>query len=105
MTDLIDNVRIDGKHSFEDAIMPVQDFQITYGDSIAVLGGLDLNILSGGTPAQVRAQTRLLLETCGARGRYALGAGNSVPSYVPVENYLTMLDERNVYHHDMGVPS
>jgi uroporphyrinogen decarboxylase len=105
MPDLIDQVGIDGKHSFEDAIIPVQEFQKTYGDSIAVLGGLDLNILSGGTPEQVRTQTRLLLETCGARGRYALGAGNSVPSYVPVVNYLTMLDERNVYHHDMGVTS
>jgi uroporphyrinogen decarboxylase len=25
--------------------------------------------------------------------RYALGSGNSVTNYVPVENYLIMLDE------------
>jgi uroporphyrinogen decarboxylase len=103
MEDLIETVRIDGKHSYEDAILPVQEFQKKYGDRIAVLGGLDLNILSGEPPGRVRAQTRMLLETCGARGRYALGAGNSVPSYVPVANYLAMLDERNLYHHEKGV--
>jgi uroporphyrinogen decarboxylase len=58
-----------------------------------VLGGVDLNILSAGTPEQVRAHTRYLIETCGARGRYAVGSGNSIPSYVPVENYLSMVDE------------
>lgn len=93
MPDLLDGIGIDGKHSFEDAIIPVQDFQAQYGHRLAVLGGLDLNILSGGTPDQVRQKTRFLIETCGMRGRYAVGSGNSVPSYVPVENYLAMVDE------------
>jgi uroporphyrinogen decarboxylase len=93
MEDLIEDVGIDGKHSFEDAILPVEQFQARYGERIAVLGGLDLNILAGGSPEQVREKTRLLVETCGARGRYAIGSGNSVPSYVPVENYLAMVDE------------
>ncbi len=93
MEDLIEEVRIDGKHSFEDAIIPVQEFQKLYGDRIAVLGGMDLNILSAGAPEQVRRHTRRLIEECGARGRYAIGSGNSIPSYVPVENYLSMVDE------------
>lgn len=93
MEDLIETVGIDGKHSYEDAIIPVQDFQARYGDRIAVLGGMDLNILTAGTPEQVRAHTRFLIETCGARGRYAIGSGNSIPSYIPAENYLAMVDE------------
>lgn len=93
MEDLITDVGIDGKHSFEDNIMPVQEFQRQYAGRIAVLGGLDMNILAGGTPEQVRKHTRFLIETCGARGRYAIGSGNSIPSYVPVENYLAMVDE------------
>jgi uroporphyrinogen decarboxylase len=93
MEDLIHDVHIDGKHSFEDAIIPVEEFQKRYGERIAVLGGVDLNILSAGTPEQVRRRTRELIETCGARGRYAIGSGNSIPSYVPVENYLAMVDE------------
>jgi len=93
MEDLIEEVGIDGKHSYEDAIIPVQDFQSRYGGRIAVLGGLDLNILSGKSVDDVRNHVRFLLETCGERGRYALGSGNSVPSYVPVENYLAMIEE------------
>jgi uroporphyrinogen decarboxylase len=93
MDDLIDDVGIDGKHSFEDAIIPAPEFQRRYGERLAVLGGVDLNILSGGSPGDVTRRTRELIETCGARGRYAVGSGNSVPSYVPVENYLAMIRE------------
>jgi uroporphyrinogen decarboxylase len=93
MEDLICDVGIDAKHSYEDAIIPVEDFQARFGDRIGVLGGMDLNRLAGGTPAEVRQHARFLIETCGARGRYALGSGNSVPSYVPLANYLAMVDE------------
>jgi uroporphyrinogen decarboxylase len=93
MHDLIEDVRIDGKHSFEDVIIPVQEFQERYGNSIAVLGGLDVNILGAGTPDDVRRKTRFLIETCGHRGRYAIGSGNSIPSYIPLINYLTMVEE------------
>jgi uroporphyrinogen decarboxylase len=93
MEDLISVVGIDGKHSFEDGIVPVEDFQARYGKRIAVLGGIDINILSGGSPDDVRRKTHRLVTTCGALGRYAVGSGNSVPSYVPLENYLVMIDE------------
>lgn len=93
MEDLIDDVGIDGKHSFEDAIIPAPEFQRLFGDRVAVLGGVDLNILSGGSADDVTRRTRELIETCGPRGRYAVGSGNSVPSYVPVENYLAMITE------------
>jgi uroporphyrinogen decarboxylase len=93
MEDLITDVAIDGKHSFEDAIIPATDFQGLYGDRIAVLGGVDLNILSGGMPEDVARRTCELIETCGPKGKYAVGSGNSVPSYVPVKNYLAMIEE------------
>jgi uroporphyrinogen decarboxylase len=93
MDTLIDDVRIDGKHSYEDAIIPVNEFQARFGDRIACLGGVDINILAAGTPDDVRRRTRWLMETCGGRGRYAVGSGNSIPSYIPLQNYLAMVDE------------
>jgi uroporphyrinogen decarboxylase len=93
MEDLIEDVGIDGKHSFEDAILPVEEFQAQFGVRIAVLGGLDVHILAHSAPEGVRQKTRELIEVCGRRGRYAIGSGNSIPSYVPVENYLAMVDE------------
>jgi uroporphyrinogen decarboxylase len=93
LEDLIADVRIDGKHSYEDVIVRVEDFQARYGSRLAVLGGLDVNTLSHSTEDTVRQRTRELIEICGGRGRYAVGSGNSIPSYVPVVNYLAMVDE------------
>jgi uroporphyrinogen decarboxylase len=95
MEDLIDSVGIDGKHSFEDAIVPVEAFQREYGERIACLGGVDVDTLASRSTDEVRRRTRFLIETCGRRGRYAVGSGNSIPSYIPVANYLAMVDEAN----------
>jgi uroporphyrinogen decarboxylase len=91
--DLIETVKIDAKHSFEDAILPAPEFQKLYGDRIGVLGGVDVHILAAGTVDDVRKRTRELIDICGAKGRFAVGAGNSVPSYIPLENYLAMVEE------------
>jgi len=93
MDDLIDDVGIDAKHSYENAILPAPEFQARYGGRVGVLGGVDVDILARASAEEVRAATRALIEACHPRGRYAIGSGNSIPSYVPVENYLTMLDE------------
>ncbi len=93
MDDLIRGVGIDGKHSYEDAIIPVEEFQTRYGDRIAVLGGFDVHLLSTLTEDGVRKKARQLIETCGGRGRYAIGSGNSIPSYIPTANYLAMVDQ------------
>ena len=93
MEDLIDDVGIDAKHSFENAILPVEEFQARYGDRIGVLGGIDVDILSRFPADVVRQEVRRIIDICHPRGRYAIGSGNSIPSYVPLENYLTMLDE------------
>ena len=99
MDTLIADVMIDGKHSFEDSIIPVEDFHKQYGKRIAVLGGVDVNILASGTPEEVRARTRDLIEKCDLIGRFGIGSGNSIPDYVPLNNYLAMIDERHKVAH------
>ena len=80
MDDLIDDVGIDAKHSFEDKILPVEEAYRRWGDRIAILGGVDMDVLGRGTEEQVRARTRQILEVCGVKGTgYCLGTGNSVP--------------------------
>lgn len=93
MDDLIDDVGIDGKHSFEDTFLPVTEAKRLYGQRIAVLGGVDMHFLVSRSPDEVRAYTRAVLEGCMPGGGYALGTGNSVANYIPVQNYLAMLDE------------
>jgi len=46
MNDLIDYVGIDAKHSYEDSSYPVTEYKRTYGERIAILGGIDMDKLS-----------------------------------------------------------
>jgi uroporphyrinogen decarboxylase len=91
MDDLIDDVKVDAKHSFEDVIMPVTEAKRRWGNRVALLGGIDVDFLCRATPAQVMDCTLRTLEICARGGGYALGTGNTVANYVPVENYLAML--------------
>jgi uroporphyrinogen decarboxylase len=93
MDDLIDYVGIDGKHSYEDTYLPVTEAKRLYGDKIAILGGVDVDMLCRTSEEEVRTYTRRVLEECMPGGGYALGTGNSVANYIPVQNYLAMLDE------------
>jgi uroporphyrinogen decarboxylase len=93
MDELIDDVGIDAKHSYEDIIMPVDAFAKKYKERVAILGGFDVNRLVCSSQEDIRGYTRFLLDNLGGFGGYALGSGNSIPDYVPVSNYLTMLDE------------
>jgi uroporphyrinogen decarboxylase len=90
---LIDEVGIDGKHSFEDAIMPVWEMQARYGERIAMLGGVDVDVLTRRTPEGVRERVRETIARCHPQGRFCIGSGNSIPSYVPLTNYVAMIDE------------
>jgi uroporphyrinogen decarboxylase len=93
LDDLIDDVGIDARHSFEDVIEPVELFVSRYGERISVIGGVDVDLLSRGTEAQVRTRTREILERCSPSRGYVLGSGNSIANYVQPQNYLAMLDE------------
>ena len=94
MDELIDDVGIDAKHSFEDKILPVEEAYRRWGDRVAILGGVDMDLLGRGTEEQVRARTREILEVCGVKGTgYCLGTGNTAANYIPRQNYLAMLDE------------
>ncbi|HOX37167.1 MAG TPA: uroporphyrinogen decarboxylase family protein [Candidatus Brocadiia bacterium] len=93
MEDLIADVGIDAKHSFEDTIESVIEDKQIYGDRIALLGGIDVDFLCRSDEKQVRERVRRTLEACMPGGGYVLGTGNSVANYIPVDNYLAMLDE------------
>jgi uroporphyrinogen decarboxylase len=92
MPDLIEDVRIDAKHSFEDVIIPVEEFKRRWGNRVAVLGGVDVDLLSRGTEDDVRRRTSQILEACAPGGGYACGSGNSITNYMPTANYLAMIE-------------
>lgn len=105
MEDLVDDVGIDGKHSYEDKIMPVEEVMNRWGERVSILGGLDMDLLARGTQEQVRARTRNILDACGTRHGYCLGTGNTLANYIPVRNYLAMLDEGRRWNQEHSAKS
>ena len=93
MEDLIEDVGIDAFHSFQDVIIPVAEFKKRYQDRIATLGGIDVDKLVRLDESNLRKYTRKILDECMLGGRYALGSANSITNYVPIKNYLAMLEE------------
>lgn len=93
MEDLIEDVQIDAQHSFEDTIITVIEHKRLYGDRLSALGGIDVDFLCRADECAIRSRVRETLEACMPGGGYCLGTGNSVANYIPLESYLTMLDE------------
>jgi len=90
MDDFIAN-GIDAKHSFEDEITPAGKAKKLWGDKVAILGGLDVDFLCRANLDQVQERTAAMIRELAPGGGWALGTGNSVVNYLPVENYLMML--------------
>jgi uroporphyrinogen decarboxylase len=91
MEDVIDDIGYEAKHSYEDNIMPVEDAYEKYTGRIAVFGGIDVDFICRSTPEAVYTRSAEMLKRTEGRGYYALGSGNSIPEYVPQENYLAMI--------------
>jgi uroporphyrinogen decarboxylase len=88
--EIIDDLKVDAKHSFEDVILPVEDAYRAWNHKIAILGGIDLDFLATASPTVINDRAGKLLELTGSKG-YALGSGNSIPLFIPTENYMAMI--------------
>lgn len=89
----LDEVPVDAFHSFQDEILPVTEFGKRYGNRVGILGGVDLDKLIRLPEEELRRYVRGILEELAPHGGFALGSGNSIANYVPLKQYLIMLDE------------
>lgn len=89
--DVIHELKYDARHSYQDNIVPVEEAYKNLKGRIGVLGGIDVDFLSRSSKERVFERARAMLEQCYQSGGYALGSGNSIPEYVPDENYYAMI--------------
>jgi uroporphyrinogen decarboxylase len=83
---------VDALHPIEPKAMDIRRLKREYGDRLCLCGNLSQTYpLTFGTPAQVAAETRALIEDLAPGGGYCFGSGHSVQDYVPLENYRVML--------------
>ncbi|MCL2287085.1 MAG: hypothetical protein FWC32_12080 [Firmicutes bacterium] len=92
MEDIIEDMKFDAKHSFEDNIMPIEECYEKYKGRIALLGGIDVGFVCTAAPEEISARSAAMIKRAEKDGGYALGTGNSVPEYVPHEGYFAMID-------------
>ena len=83
---------VDAIHPIEPAAMEITDVKAKVGDRLSLIGNIDMDMLSRGTPEAVRQQVIKNVEQVGYNGGYCVGSGNSVPEYVKFENYLAMIN-------------
>ena len=92
MSDLIE-LGIDAKHSNEDEIAPFEEWIAQYGNSIGLLGGIDVNKLCLSEYNEVyEIVYKKAVKYRNTTNGYALGSGNSIADYVPVEGFMAMID-------------
>ncbi|MDX9881241.1 MAG: uroporphyrinogen decarboxylase family protein [Prolixibacteraceae bacterium] len=91
MEDVVEDMDFNGKHSFEDIIIPVEEAYQKWGRQIAIMGGIDIDFLTTSTPEIIQKRASSLIRESLSQGGYALGSGNSIPDYIPVENYFAMI--------------
>jgi len=101
---LIKEVGIDALHSFQDVILPVGKCMERFSNRIAILGGVDVDALVRMAEEELRRHIRGILEKC-SPGRFALGSGNTIANYIPVESYLVMQDELRLWNEENGLTS
>ena len=72
--------------------MDLGDVKAKLGDSMCVMGNVDVDLLSRGTPAEVAEATRLLMSEVASKGGHILSSGNTLSSSVNPDNYRVMVE-------------
>jgi uroporphyrinogen decarboxylase len=82
---------LDALHPIEPKAMDIASLKQQYGDRLALLGNIDVDLLTRGSPDEIRADVQARIRQVGPGGGYAIGSSNSIPDYVPVENYRALV--------------
>jgi uroporphyrinogen decarboxylase len=90
--DLIE-IGLDVYNPLQPEIRDVYEVKRQYGDRLCFYGGIGIqDLLPSGTPQQIKAEIRRMIEEMGRDGGYILGAAHSVMADVPVENLVALIE-------------
>jgi uroporphyrinogen decarboxylase len=92
LEDLIE-IGLDVYNPFQPEVMDVFELKKRYGDRLCFHGGIGVqSLLPLGSPDEVRAQVRRMIEVVGAGGRYILSPSHTVLADTPVENIVALIE-------------
>ena len=83
----------DSLNPLEPPCMDINALKQKVAGRITLMGNIDLAYtLTQGTPAEVDAEVRERIRVLAPGGGYCLSSANSIPDYVPFENFMAMRD-------------
>jgi len=88
---------LQGLNPIEPLAMDIEYLKQTYGDKLALIGNIDVDLLARGTPEQIDEQVRERIEQLAPGGGYLLASSNSIADYAKPENYAAMLKASQKY--------
>jgi uroporphyrinogen decarboxylase len=92
LPDLVD-IGFNAIHPIDPNGMDIEETRRIVGPKVCLIGNLSLGYPLGlGTPEEVATETEALVRKMAPGGAYCLSSGNSIPDYVPYENWLAMRD-------------
>ena len=86
-------IGVDAIHPLEPKSMDAEEVKAKRGNQFCLIGNIDVDLLSRGTPEEVRALVRDRIEKLGYNGGYCVGSSNTIPDYVNPLNYKAMIEE------------
>jgi uroporphyrinogen decarboxylase len=79
-----------GLHPIEPGAMDLRLLKQRYGGDLCLVGHIDVDTLSRGTPGEIEALVQSAIRVAGPGGGYIAGSSNSVPYYARPENVRAM---------------
>ena len=93
MPDLIDDIGFNALQPVEPKGMDIKELKDKVGHRVCLIGNIDLGYtLTRGTPEEVAEEVKQRIRDIAPGGGYCVGSSNTVPYYVPVENYCAMVE-------------
>lgn len=95
--DLIE-VGIDVLHSLQPSAIDLAETKKNFGDRISLWGGMDIQrIMPMGTPKEIEAEVKRLVEVCGQGGGYVLAPAHHIQADTPLENVFAFYEAAEKY--------
>lgn len=88
---------MNGLHPIEPGAMDLADLKKRYGNSLCLVGHINVDTLSRGTPSEVDTLVKTAIDIAGPGGGYICGSSNSVPYYANPVNVRAMVSAISKY--------
>jgi uroporphyrinogen decarboxylase len=88
---------LNGLNPIEPLAMDIVKLKKQYAGKLTLMGNIDVDLLSRGTPEEIEQLTKKRLDELKNGGGYMLSSSNSICDYVKPENYLAMLNANSKY--------